>query len=70
VNRISSALAIVDTGCQCYGLYNPSFARKANLKRISIRPFYIEAFNSKKAIRPVRKVVIADLDFKGYIERI
>jgi predicted aspartyl protease len=70
VNGISSALAMVDTGCQCYGLCDPSFARKANLKRIGIRPFHMEAFDGEKATRPVREVVMADLDFEGHVERV
>lgn len=70
VNGTSSALAMVDTGCQCYGLCDPSFARKANLKRVAISPFYMEAFDGEKAARPVHEVVMADLDFEGHIERV
>ena len=44
---------MIDIGYQCYRLYDPIFAAKQNLERIRIKPFYIEAFNGEKAIRPI-----------------
>ena len=44
---------MIDIGCQCYRLYNPIFAAKQNLEHIRIKPFYIEAFDSEKATRPI-----------------
>ena len=30
----------------------------------------MEAFDGEKAARPIREVAVADLDFKGYQERV
>ena len=70
VNNTSFARIMVDTGCLCYGLYDPVYAQKKNLQRISIKPFYMEAFDGEKAPRPVREVAVANLDFEGHVERV
>ena len=69
VNETSFAKTMVDTGCLCYGLCDPAYARSADLKRIEIKPFYMETFDGEKAKRPIREVVMADLDFEGHTER-
>ena len=70
VNKASLAQTMVDTGCLCYGLCDPKFATQNRLKRIGIKPFFMEAFDGEKATRPIREVAVADLDFEGYQERV
>ena len=53
VNNTSFARTIVNTSCLCYRLCNPMYAMQVNLEYIEIKPFYIEAFNREKAIRPI-----------------
>ena len=43
---------------------------KANLIYIIVKPFYIEGFDREKAIRPIREVIIVDLDIEGFINRV
>ena len=66
VNNTSFTRTIVNTSCLCYRLCNPTYATRANLKRIKIKPFYIEAFNREKATRPIREVAVTDLDLEGF----
>ena len=61
---------MVDTGCLCYGLCDPTYATRANLKRIEIKPFYMEAFDGEKARRPIREVAVTDLDLEGFTDRV
>jgi hypothetical protein len=53
INNTSFTRTIINTNCFYYRLYNPIYTMRANLKRIEIKPFYIEAFNRKKAMRPI-----------------
>ena len=53
VNHNSFTRTIVDTGCLTYRLYNLIYALKQNLKRIKIKPFYIEVFDGEKIARPI-----------------
>ena len=57
---------MVDTGCLTYGLCDPIYASKQNLKRIKIKPFYMEAFDGEKAVRPIQEVVVTNIDLEGY----
>ena len=66
VNNTSFARTMVDTGCLCYGLCDPTYATRANLKRIEIKPFYMEAFDGEKAARPIQEVAIINLDLEGF----
>ncbi len=68
VNNTSFARTMVDTGCLCYGLCDPTYATRVNLKRIKIKPFYMEAFDGEKARRPIREVAVADLDLEGFTD--
>jgi len=70
INGTVFAKTMVDSGCLCYGLCDPAFARKTNLKRIEITPFYMEAFDGEKAKRPIQEVAVADIDLEGYTERV
>jgi hypothetical protein len=70
VNRHSYAKTMVDTGCLCYGLCDPTFVRKSDLKRIDIKPFYMEAFDGETAKRPISEVAVGNLDFEGHTERV
>jgi hypothetical protein len=69
VNYNSFARTMVDTGCLSYGLCDPVYASKQNLRRIEIKPFYMEAFDGEKAARPIREVAVADVDLEGYQEQ-
>jgi len=53
VNNTSFARTMVNTSCLCYGLCDPMYTMQANLKHIKIKPFYMEAFDREKAIRPI-----------------
>jgi len=66
VNNTSFARTIVNTSCLYYRLYNPTYATRVNLKYIKIKPFYIEVFNRKKAIRLIQEVAVIDLDLKHF----
>ena len=68
INGTVFAKTMVDSGCLCYRLCDPVFARKTNLKRIEITPFHMEAFDGEKAKRPIQEVAVADIDLEGYIE--
>ena len=68
VNNTSFARTIVNTSCLCYGLYNPTYTIQANLERIKIKPFYIEAFNREKAVRPIQEVAVVNLDLEGFTD--
>ena len=57
---------IVDTSYLYYRLYDPIYTMKANLIYIIVKPFYIEGFDREKAMRPIREVVITDLDIEGF----
>lgn len=70
VNGISYAKTMVDTGCLCYGLCDPAFVRKADLKRVEIKPFYMEAFDGEKAKRPIKEAVAVNMDLEGHMERV
>ena len=66
VNNTSFARTMVDTSCLCYGLCDPTYATWANLKHIEIKPFYMEAFDREKAVRPIQEVAVVDLDLEGF----
>ena len=68
VNNTSFARTIVNTSCLYYGLCDPMYATWANLKHIKIKPFYIEAFDREKAIRPIQEVAVMDLDLEGFTD--
>ena len=68
VNNTSFARTIVNTSCLYYRLYNSIYATWANLKRIKIKPFYIEAFDREKARRPIQEVAVVDLDLEDFID--
>jgi hypothetical protein len=70
VNNTSFTRTIVNTSCLCYGLCDPTYATRANLKHIKIKPFYIEAFDREKAARPIREVAVTDLDLEGFRDRV
>jgi len=53
VNNTSFARTMVDTVCLCDGLCDPTYAARANLKRIESKRFYMEAFDREKATRPI-----------------
>jgi hypothetical protein len=42
----------------------------ANLERIPIRPFYIEAFDGEETARPIQEVAIVEIDIEGFTDRI
>ena len=46
------------------------YASKRKLERITIKPFFIKAFDGELAARPIREVVAVDIDLEGYKERI
>ena len=66
VNNTSFTRTIVNTSYLYYRLYDPTYATRVNLKRIKIKPFYIEVFNREKATRPIQEVAITDLDLEGF----
>ena len=66
VNNTSFTRTIVNTSCLYYRLYNPTYTTRVNLKYIKIKPFYIKAFNRKKAVRPIQEVAVIDLDLEGF----
>ncbi len=68
VNNTSFARTMVNTSCLYYRLCNPMYTVWANLKHIKIKPFYIEAFNREKAIRPIQEVAVIDLDLEGFTD--
>ena len=70
VNNTSFARTIVNTSCLCYRLCNPMYTVQANLKHIKIKPFYIEAFDREKAIRPIQEVAVIDLDLEGFTDQV
>ncbi len=61
---------MVDTGCLCYGLCDPTYTTRVNLKCIEIKPFYMEAFDREKARRPIQEVAVMDLDLEGFIDQV
>ena len=70
VNRTSFIKTIVNTNYLYYRLYNPIYTMKVSLIYIKVKPFYIEGFNKEKVIRPIREVVIMNLDIEGFVNRV
>ena len=68
VNNTSFARTIVNTSCLCYGLCDPKYTIQANLKHFEITPFYIEAFDREKAVRPIQEVAVVDIDLEGFTD--
>ena len=68
VNNTSFARTMVNTSCLCYRLCDPMYTMWANLKHIKIKPFYIEAFDREKAMRPIQEVAVMDLDLEGFTD--
>jgi hypothetical protein len=70
VNNTVFYKTMVDTGCLCYALCDPTFVTRVNLEHIPIRLFYIEAFNGEETARPIQEVAVTEIDMEGFTDRI
>jgi hypothetical protein len=70
VNNTVFSKTMVDTGCTCYALCDLAFVTRANLERIPIRPFYMEAFDGEETARLIGEVAVAEIDIEGFTDRI
>ena len=66
VNYNSFVKIIINISYLSYKFYNLIYIIKQNLEYIRVKPFYIKAFNNKKAARLIKEIIIININLEDY----